>query len=79
MFLSHCPLFAVTVLCKMYTPQIFGWDPNGTVVLEDMVCQNNTGVEQGGCISAHGIAVIGEDTYMFGNQGDLGGCICESS
>lgn len=64
-------------MSSMLCLQVFGWNRNGSVEFDTVLCTNNTGVGKGGCLSAHGEAVIRNGTVMTDNSAVKGGCICE--
>jgi len=57
--------------------QVFGWDPAGSVELNDFGCVSNKAEENGGCFFSAGRGVVNDATVMQGSVADQGGCICE--
>ena len=57
--------------------QVFGWNLNGLVIFNDVVCSQNTAGGYGGCFRNGGTSYINNGTVMHGNVGLNGGCICE--
>ena len=59
---------------------MFGWDPNGLIVFNDVVCTRNTAVDgNGGCLHGAGTGIVNNGTIMLDNTGTNGGCICETA
>lgn len=68
--------------------QVLGWDSNGTITFNDVVCTRNTALESGGCFSGRGRGIVNDGTVMHSvvnngtvmhhNHAEYGGCICES-
>ena len=58
--------------------QVFGWDPSGTIMFNDVVCTNNSADGSGGCFCSTGKSVVNDGTLMHENEAYDGGCICES-
>lgn len=57
---------------------MFGWDDDGEVKLNDVVCNQNEAGLSGGCLFSAGRVIIRNGTVMQGNlAGSSGGCICE--
>ena len=56
---------------------MFGWDPAGSVELNDMMCAQNEAGENGGCFFSAGRGIVNGGTVMRGNLAGSGGCICE--
>ncbi|CAM9909015.1 unnamed protein product [Ectocarpus sp. 4 AP-2014] len=55
---------------------VFGWDPTGTVVFNDVVCSDNTVGGLGGCYYAAGKGIVNDGAVMRGNSAlDDGGCV----
>ena len=57
--------------------QVRGWDPDGTIVLNDVSCTSYSAVGHGGCFHGSGKVVFNDGTVMLNNQGDHGGSICK--
>lgn len=57
--------------------KVLGWDPDGSIELNDVVCTENWATRYGGCFYANGELVVNNGTLMQGNVGFRGGCICE--
>lgn len=57
--------------------QVFGWDENGTMIFNDVLCTENTAYRNGGCFSASGRGVVNDGTAMTGNVALNGGSIRE--
>lgn len=55
-----------------------GWDANGAIVFNDVVCSDNAADFEGGCFYGVGRALINDGTVMTDNSGGSGGgSICE--
>ena len=57
---------------------MFGWDPSGTIVFNDVLCEKNVAVGNGGCLYSTGRSSVNDGTVMHDNEANEGGCICES-
>lgn len=58
--------------------QVFGWDPSGTIVFNDVSCTQNLAIGNGGCFFSKGRSSVQNGTVMHDNNAGDGGCICES-
>lgn len=57
--------------------QVMGWDWGGMITFNDVVCQENTAVENGGCFYGTGGAIFNEGATLRNNVANNGACICE--
>lgn len=62
---------------KTPSSQVFGWDTEGRIDFEDVLCHDNTATDNGGCFYVTGRSTIGNGTEMRGNVAAAGGCLCE--
>ena len=62
---------------RNYETQVLGWDANGAIVFNDVVCTENSAELEGGCFYGVGAGIINHGTVMIDNAGDSGGAICE--
>lgn len=74
-FVRH--LADALTLTESTVVQVYGWDPTGTIVFNDVFCTNNSAEENGGCFHGSGKAIFNNGTVMLNNQGEHGGSICK--
>lgn len=74
-FVRH--LADALTLTESTVVQVYGWDPAGTIVFNDVFCTNNLAVEHGGCFRGSGKVIFNNGTVMLNNQGEHGGSICK--
>lgn len=56
---------------------MLGWNENGTIVFNDVLCTKNSAETYGGCFYASGGGIINDGTEMLDNLADRGGSIGE--
>ena len=54
-----------------------GWDINGTIVFNDVICEQNYAVRDGGCFYGLGEGIFNNGTVVLDNMAENGGSICE--
>lgn len=61
----------------LYIVQVLGWNVDGTIVFDEVLCANNSAENHGGCVYAFGGGIFNDGTEMLNNSADRGGSICE--
>ena len=57
--------------------QVLGWDANGTVIFNDVLCKENSAENHGGCFYAVGTGIVNDGAVMLQNSASNGGSIRE--
>ena len=68
---------APNIACFCIGVQVFGWDMDGTVIFNDVLCKDNTATINGGCFQGSGRAIFNSGASLLGNKAINGACICE--
>lgn len=58
---------------------MFGWDADGAIAFEQVLCLENEAEGLGGCLYGDGNVTLADGTVMLDNVAHNGGCICETS
>lgn len=73
----YVPLVHKILTGTNFDVQVLGWDTDGTITFNEVICKGNWAENDGGCYYGVGGAIFNNGTEMQGNLANNGACICE--